>query len=354
MTGKSRTPAETNNKADAKREIPESYWGKVWHYYKKDRFAVMGLVLVVIMFIIAFLAPIIANDEPILYKEEGKWYFPALKYYHEFRRVEWDEERDKIKSAPERFALYPPIPYDPIKKSLRERLQPPSKEHLLGTDNLGRDVLTRLIYGARVSLLVGFVAMGIALIIGIPVGAAAGYYGGITDITISRIIEIVMCFPAFFLILTILAYLPPNMWNIMIVIGLRRWVSIARYIRGEFMRIKEQDYAFAARALGARDMRIIFRHILPNSLAPVLVSAAFGVANAILIEASLSFLGFGVPPPHPTWGGILSLARSYIETAWWLALFPGIAIFLSVTSYQLVGEGLRDASDPRLYGGRGK
>ncbi len=245
-------------------------------------------------------------------------------------------------------AIFAPLlaPYDPNNMDY-EMIEKPSWKHLLGTDDLGRDVSSRMIHGASISLWVGFVAVGIALIIGLLAGALAGYYGGAVDIVISRIVEVVMCFPSFFLILAVIAFLPPSIYNIMVVIGITRWTAIARYTRGEFLRIKKQDYAYAAKALGASDRKIIFRHILPNSLAPVLVSATFGIANAILIEAALSFLGFGVQPPTASWGGILSLAREYIDVAWWLATIPGIAIFVTVTAYNILGEGLRDASDPR-------
>jgi peptide/nickel transport system permease protein len=217
----------------------------------------------------------------------------------------------------------------------------------MGTDNLGRDIASRMIHGAGISLKVGFVAVGIALLIGVLVGALAGYYGGAVDILISRLIEVVMCFPFFFLILSVIAFLPPSIFNIMIVIGITRWTGIARYARGEFLRLKNQEFTEAARALGVTDRKIIFRHILPNSLAPVLVSATFGIANAILIEAALSFLGLGIQPPTASWGGILSLAKQFIEVAWWLATFPGLAIFITVTAYNILGEGLRDATDPQ-------
>jgi peptide/nickel transport system permease protein len=195
---------------------------------------------------------------------------------------------------------------------------------------------------------VGFVAVGIALFIGLLFGSLAGYYGGVVDLLISRLIEVMMCFPFFFLILAVIAFLPPSIFNIMIVIGITRWTSIARFARGEIMKIKQQDYTQAARALGASDRKIIFKHILPNSIAPVLVTATFGIANAILIEAALSFLGMGVQPPYASWGGILALAREFVNVAWWLTVFPGFAIFLTVTAYNLAGEGLRDATDPRL------
>ena len=197
---------------------------------------------------------------------------------------------------------------------------------------------------------IGFVAMGIALVIGILMGAPAGYYGGTVDVIISRLIEIWLCFPFLFFILTLIAFFPPSVYIVMIGIGLIRWTIIARYVRGEFLKLKGQDFAVAAKGIGASNRRIIFQHILPNSLAPVLVATSFGIASAILIEAGLSFLGFGPPPPAATWGQILSLAREHIEIAWWLAFFPGMAIFITVTAYNLVGDGLRDASDPRLAG----
>jgi peptide/nickel transport system permease protein len=206
-----------------------------------------------------------------------------------------------------------------------------------------------MIHGARISLSVGFVAQGIALSIGILLGALAGYFGKRVDMVISRLIEIVMTFPTFFLIITIIAFLPQSIYNIMIVIGLTGWTGIARFVRAEFLKLKNLDFVMASRALGASHTRLIFVHMLPNAMAPILVSAVFGIAGAILTESSLSFLGFGVPPPTPSWGDVLSQSRDYIEFAWWLTVFPGFAIFLSVTAYNLLGEGLRDAMDPKLF-----
>jgi len=320
---------------------------------RNDRFAMAGLYIVLALFILSFLAPVLANNKPIIMTYEDRLYFPAvmelvpMKWivkYPALRTLDFS----LIKTDKSKAILLPPIPYSPYETNLAERLDPPSHKHWLGTDDLGRDVCSRMIYGAGISLKVGFVAVGIALIIGILAGALAGYYGGTIDILISRLIEVVICFPFFFLILAVIAFLPPNIFNIMIVIGITRWTGIARYARGEFMRLKNQEFTEAARALGASDRKIIFKHILPNSLAPVLVSATFGVANAILIEAALSFLGLGIQPPMASWGGILSLAKQYIEVAWWLATFPGIAIFITVTAYNILGEGLRDVSDPRI------
>ena len=227
-------------------------------------------------------------------------------------------------------------------------MAPPSGKHLLGTDNRGRDVLSRMIWGARISMSVGFVAVGIAVIIGVILGAIAGYYGGVVDAVILRLIEVVLTFPAFFLILTVMAFLPPSIFNIMVVIGVTGWPGIARLVRGEFLRHKQEDYATAARATGLRDHRIIFRHILPNAVSPVFISVSFGIAGAILTESGLSFLGFGVPPPTASWGEILNQSRAYVDFAWWLVVFPGMAVFVTVTAFNLVGDSLRDAMDPKL------
>jgi len=247
-------------------------------------------------------------------------------------------------------ALFAPwlSPYDPGQINIKKVLQDPSSEHLLGTDPLGRDVLSRMLWGSRISLLVGFVAVGIASFIGIFLGALAGYYGGWVDNLIMRFVDVMLCFPTFFLILAVIALLEPNIWNIMIIIGITGWMSVARLVRAEFLSLKERDFAVAERALGARDFRIIFRHILPNALAPVFVAATLGVAGAILTESALSFLGIGVQPPTPSWGNILTAGKDNIQIAWWLSLYPGLAILITVLGYNLLGEGIRDAIDPRL------
>ena len=246
-----------------------------------------------------------------------------------------------------RLALFPPVTYGINEGHLGDKYRGPSARYWMGTDGNGRDLLTRMIWGSRISLSVGFVAVAIYVAIGIIVGTIAGYFRGWVDMLLSRLIEIVICFPAFFLILAVLAFLQPSILNIMLVIGITGWPTEARLVRGEFLRLNDQEFVLAAKGLGVSDARIIFRHILPNGLAPVLVSASFGIASAILIESSLSFLGFGISIPVPSWGGILNEARENFRY-WWITIFPGLAIFSTVTAYNLLGEGVRDAIDPRL------
>jgi len=240
------------------------------------------------------------------------------------------------------------VPYDPNSINAWAVLSPPTWQHWFGTDELGRDVLSRIIFGARISLKVGFVAVGIAVSIGTVVGLISGYYSGLVDATLMRFVDIMLCFPAFFLILAVITIREPSIWNIMIVIGLTGWMGVARLVRAETLSIREMDYILAARCIGCSDARIIFRHILPNAMSPMLVSASLGVAGAILTESALSFLGIGVLPPTPSWGNILTSGKDYIEFAWWLSLFPGLSILVTVLAYNLLGEGIRDALDPRV------
>jgi peptide/nickel transport system permease protein len=244
--------------------------------------------------------------------------------------------------------LAPLVGRDPGAIDIANSLRAPGWDYPLGTDDLGRDVLARILYGARISLLVGFVAVGIATSIGILLGAMAGYYGRWLDAVLMRFVDIMLCFPTFFLILAVIAFLEPSIWNIMIIIGLTSWMGVARLVRAEFLSLRERDFVQAAKALGARDSRVIFRHILPNALSPVLVSATLGVAGAILTESALSFLGIGVQPPTPSWGNMLIVGKQTLGTAWWLSAFPGLAILITVLGYNLLGEGIRDAFDPRL------
>jgi peptide/nickel transport system permease protein len=272
-----------------------------WPLFKKalsNPLALAGFIIIVLIFILAMLAPLIA-------------------------------------------------PYDPNEINVKAILLGPSMQHWMGTDGLGRDVLSRMLHGGRISLLVGLVAVGISTLIGILLGAIAGFYRGWVDVLIMRLVDVMLSIPSFFLILAVIAFLTPSIINIMIVIGLTSWMGVTRLVRAEFLSLCEREYVMASRTLGARDYRLIFKHLLPNSLTPIIVSAVLGVAGAVLMESGLSFLGLGVQAPQASWGNILTDGKEYIQFAWWLSLFPGLAILITVLGYNLLGEGLRDALDPR-------
>ena len=248
------------------------------------------------------------------------------------------------------LAIFAPLmaPFDPATPNRHAILLAPCWQHPLGTDDVGRDVFSRMLYGARVSLQVGLVAAGISTLLGVLLGALAGYYGGWVEGLIMRFTDLMLCFPTFFLILAVIAILEPSIINIMVIIGLTSWMGVARLVRAEFLTLKQREYVLAARSLGAGDIRIMLWHLLPNAIAPVLVAASLSVAGAILLESGLSFLGLGVQPPDPSWGNILRQSKDNLEIAWWLSVFPGLAILLTVLAYNLLGEGIRDAMDPKL------
>jgi len=247
-------------------------------------------------------------------------------------------------------AIFAPIiaTHDPAEINITEALSAPNADHFLGTDQLGRDIFSRMVYGTRISLSIGLIAVGIAALIGVTLGAIAGYFGGRIDALIMRFVDIMLCFPSLFLILAVVAIVGPSIYNIMIIIGLTSWMGMARLIRAEVLSLKERQFVMASKALGSGSARIIIRHLIPNGIGPVLVSFVLGVAAAVLIEASLSFLGLGVQPPTPSWGNILMEGKATLGVAWWLILFPGMAILITVLAFNLLGEGLRDALNPRL------
>ena len=270
-----------------------------WRALRRNRLAVVGGVIVVILVVLAVFAPVLA-------------------------------------------------PWDPNRPDVKTILEDPSRRHPLGTDQLGRDVLSRMLYGARVSLAVGFVSVGIATAIGIVLGALAGYNGGSVDGFIMRLVDLMLVFPRFFLLLAVLAFLRPSIWTIMAVIGLTGWMGVTRLVRAEFLALKEREFVVWSQAIGASGYRVVWRHILPNAMAPVLVAMTLGIPAAILTESGLSFLGLGVQPPYATWGNILNEGKDTLEIGWWLSFYPGVAILVTVLSYNLLGEGIRDALDPRL------
>jgi len=274
-------------------------WKILWQRFKRNKLALSGGILILVLAFIALFAPWIA-------------------------------------------------PQNPLEQDILSRLAPPSGQHFLGTDDLGRDLFSRVIYGTRISISVGFVAMGIAILIGTILGLTAGFFGGWVDSLIMRIVDIMLCFPTFFLILMVIAFLKPSIFNVMVVIGITSWPSLTRLVRGETLSIREKEFVQSAKVLGLSNWRIMFVHILPNVLAPILVTATLGVGGAILTESALSFLGLGVQPPMPSWGNILTAGKDYLSIAWWLTFFPGVAILITVLAFNLLGEGLRDVFDPRL------
>ena len=362
-----------------------SPWAESWHLLRKNRMALTGLVIFLVFFAVAVAGlAVTSGKDPIL-----------------------DPARVRLQEK-----LRPPLS-SPKADTLRAEELPALGIYILGTDDLGRDVFARMLQGAWVSLTVGFVAVGIAVGIGILLGGISGYYGreyiqlghilfwlllavaivlafqklfftavvllivavaGLiwkkqydrsasplpvylkwsalptfqVDTLIMRAVDVMLCFPSFFLILTVVALLPPSIYNIMVIIGLTSWMGTTRFVRAEFLSLREQDFVAAARALGISDARIIFRHIMPNAVAPVLVSATLGIASAMLTEAGLSFLGFGVPPPHATWGNILSDGKAFIFDAPWLTFAPGLVILIVVLAFNLFGEGMRDILNPKL------
>ena len=327
-------------------------WSDVWSRFKHNPIALTGFYVVCVFVVMALGADFIANDKPYYTQYKGQSYFPILRgYLVDLKLAKWPAELLNVdyKKLDGASSLFPPIPYRPSNINLLEPLEPPSGRHWFGTDKLGRDVMAGMVHGSRVSLSIGFVAVGIAVLIGVVLGGIAGYFGAWTDLVISRLFEVMLSIPTFFLLITIAALLPPSIFLTMFIIGATSWVGIARFTRNEFLKIRNLDYVTAAIALGVSDRKVMFKHILPNALAPVIVSVVLGIAGAILVESSLSFLGIGVPAELVTWGSILHEA-STTTYAWWLAVFPGFAIFITVLAYYLVGEGLREVLDPRLRG----
>lgn len=343
------------------------FWKESWWRFRRRKLSILALILVGFLAVVALLSPVIAGTKPIICKYKGSYYFPCLSYFNS----SWENpifHKDKFrkrypenlkKKDPESWAIYPLVFQDPYRRVREGEIEghpgnksgeegKPNAWNLFGTDSKGVDVFAQMVHGTRIALLVGFVSMGIASVIGILVGAIGGFFGGWVDSILSRITEVTMCIPTLVLILALLAIVEnPTIYHLMAVIGITGWTSIARLTRGEFLKLKEMDFVAAAQVLGVSKTRIIFRHILPNSLAPILVPISFGIASAILTESGLSFLGFGAPPPTPSWGRVLNMGRDNL-TLWWLITFPGGAIFLAVLAYNLIGEGVQAATDPRL------
>lgn len=341
----------------------KGYWHSVWRHYRKHRGGMIGLTVFLLLCGTGFFCNLLAGGLPIVCKYKGTVCFPAVvATFHKIPGAKWIKDMPKPFRFPqfnakrdvpqdrEGWAIWPLVPWDPNEVDLGVLLKPPSRNHPLGTDEVGRDVLARMIHATSIAMLVGFISMGIATIIGLTLGSLAGYHGGWVDTVLSRIIEIFICVPAFYVVLIVMALFRAGIFPVMSVIGLFAWTGIARYVRAEMMKQKSLDYAVAARALGASTNRVMFRHLLPNSLAPVVVVVAFGIAGAIFTESALSWLGYGVMPPTPTWGNILRSGFDNIRVAPHLLFPSSAAIFVAVLTFNLIGDALRDCTDPRLTG----
>jgi peptide/nickel transport system permease protein len=353
--------------ATAPAPVARGFWGEAWLRFRKRKLSMAALYYVLFLTLVALFAPAIAGTKPIVVKYKGHIYFPALGYF----KASWENPifyKDRFRKIypanlkakdPESWAIWPLVYQDPYRRVRDKEWDDrpgnpsgaegkPNRYNIFGTNQEGIDVFAQMVHGTTIALLVGFVSMGIAGTIGVTIGALAGYLGGWVDMLLSRITEVVMCVPTLILILALIAIVEkPTIWHMMAIIGCTGWTSISRLARAEFLKLRESEFVTAARALGASQVRIMFRYILPNALAPVLVPITFGIASAILIESGLSFLGFGAPPPNPSWGTLLNAGRNNLQL-WWLIFFPGTAIFLAVLAYNLIGEGLQEATDPRL------
>jgi peptide/nickel transport system permease protein len=284
----------------------DGQWTIAWRHFRRNRLAMAGLVTMLVLYVVTLITPLIA-------------------------------------------------PYDPTEQGniVLTRYLAPSSENWMGTDKFGRDIFSRVLYGARISLTIGFIAVGLGVLIGTALGAVAGYFGKTVDTVIMRFTDMMLSIPRLILLIVIVALFETTtpgqaIWLVVIVLGLTGWMGVARIVRGEVLSLREREFVQAARALGMSDLRIITRHIIPNTLAPIIVYATLGIGNTILVEAGLSFLGLGVQPPTPSWGNMISDGRDALITAWWIATFPGLAIVFTVTAFNLLGDGLRDALDPRL------
>jgi peptide/nickel transport system permease protein len=289
------------HRAGTVRPRGDSQWAIAGRHFKKNRLAMAGLAVMILLYVVTLVTPLVA-------------------------------------------------PYDPAAQGdiVLTRNLPPSAEHLMGTDKFGRDIFSRVLYGSRISLTIGFIAVGISVTLGTLVGALAGYFGGFVDTALMRFTDMMLSFPRLVLLIVVIALFSPSIWLVVAVLGLTGWMGTARLVRGEVLSLREREFVQAARALGMGDWRIISRHVIPNTMAPVIVSATLGIGQTILTEASLSFLGLGVQPPTPSWGNMVADGRDALIEAWWIATFPGIAIVLTVIAFNLLGDGLRDALDPRL------
>jgi len=326
---------------------------KQWRRFKKNRLAVLSAIIVLIVTVLSLSAEIWANSKPVMMSYKGSIYFPAIKHYHPsvFDKATEDIVTDyRLLNIKENgWAIWPLIKWDPYEsnKSVAEYPSSPTTDNWLGTDEGGRDVMSRLLYGYRYSLAYAMLVWVITTIIAIILGGVMGYAGGTVDIIGQRVVEVISSVPFLFVLIMLVSVFKPGLFMLVVLTAFFGWIFMSSYVRGEFLRNRKKEFVEAARAMGAGHTRIIFAHILPNSIGPVITFAPFIIATYITSLAGLDYLGLGLPPPTPSWGELLSQAQQYFSIAWWLAVFPSLALFFTLVLLSLIGDGVRDALDPR-------
>lgn len=327
---------------------------KRWNRFRHRKSAYYSLCVLIILILLTLISPFLANSKPNILSYNGHIYFPTIKSYHP-KKLNLNDDilvvnYRKLELKEGDWAFWPPIPWDPFEGNIDVDSYPskPTSKNWLGTDDRGRDVLTRLLYGLKYCLAYSLLVWLFSIIIGTISGAIMGYFGGKIDFVGQRLVEILSTVPQFFLLIILISIFNPNLTLLVIISSLFSWISISYYIRGEFLKNRKREYVEAAKSLGASSQSIIFKHILPNSLAPIITFTPFIIAGNIVGLASLDYLGFGLAVPTPSWGELLAQAQKNYSIAWWLAVYPSLALFFTLTLFALVGEGVRDAMDPNL------
>ncbi len=326
---------------------------KRWKIFRKSKTAVYSTILLFLMIVATFVSPFIANSKPIIVKHHGTTYFPIFKDYDvedfglsDTMTVDYRE----LKMGPDDYALWPIVQWDPYESNSKVESypSPPSKTNLFGTDDRGRDVFTRLLYGFKYSITYAVGVWFISLVIGTALGGTMGYFGGKVDFIGQRIVEVLSTVPQFFLLIILISIFTPSLWLLVTISCVFAWIGISYYVRGEFLKNRNREFVEAAKSLGASDFKIIFKHILPNSLTPIITFAPFTIAAEVAGLAALDYLGFGLQVPTPSWGELLAQAQKNYTIAWWLAVYPSIALFVVLVLLNLIGQGVRDAMDPNM------
>lgn len=327
---------------------------KQWQRFKRRKLAVASCWILLIACFLSFTAEFWANSKPVLMKYNNTIFFPVFKDYHpsEFKQEEvmvMDYKNLTLDKSRGDFIVWPVVKWDPYETNAKEEFYPsaPSSDNWFGTDDRGRDILSRLLYGLRYSIIYAILVWFITFLVGTLLGGIMGFLGGRTDFWGQRIVEILSTVPQFFLLIIIISIFKPTLWLLVVLSSVFGWISISYYVRGEFLKNRKKEFVEAARALGAGQTRIFMKHLLPNSLSPIITFSPFVIAANVVSLASLDYLGFGLTPPIPSWGELLNQAQKHFMEGWWLAVYPSLALFFTLTMLSLIGEGVRDAMDPK-------